>query len=431
MEKKRVVITGIGLVTPVGVSAKKSWDAIISGQSGITTFKTEHNLGHPSPVAGQVGDVSKKLDGVLLPNEQRKTDRFIHLGLIAADEAMRDSGLSKKFPENRERFGAYAGVGIGGLGGISEAVLGFDQRGYRAVSPFLLPRVISNEAPGWLSIKFDLRGPTMAVVNACSSGNDAIGQAFRAIQDGHADYMLAGGTESCLTPLAFTGFGNMRALSSWKGDPTKASRPFDKDRSGFVLSEGAGFLLLEREDYARKRGVDIYAELVGYGAHSDAYHITAIHPEGRGAICAIESALKQACINNDQVGYINAHGTATPMNDPSETKIIKKVFEVQALAEVQDQDLAADRLLVSSTKSMTGHMLGAAGGAEAAFTALAIKHGVLPPTINLENPDPECDLDYIANIAREKKVEYALSNSFGFGGANSVLLLKRYTDFSP
>jgi len=338
--------------------------------------------------------------------------------LIAADEALRDAGLSKEFPQDRDRFGSYVGVGIGGVGYVEAASLDLAKRGYKAVSPFLLPKTISNEAPGWLGIKFDLRGPSMAVVNACSSGNDAIGQAFRAIQDGHADYMLAGGAESSLTPLGFVGFGNMRALSSWKGDPSAASRPFDKDRSGFVMAEGSGLLVLEREDFARKRGAQVYAELVGYGATCDAYHITAIHPEGDGAIRAMNNALAQGNVNPDSVGYVNAHGTSTPMNDPAETKIIKKVFGEHA---------DKNRLLVSSTKSMTGHMLGAAGGAELAFSALAIKHGVLPPTINLDNPDPACDLDYIAHQAREKRVDYAMSNSFGFGGANSSILLKRYS----
>lgn len=406
-------------MTPVGKTKKESWDSIISGRSGISELSLECDIGRPAKVAGQVGDISEQLSKVLSPQEQRKTDRFIQLSLVAAHEALCDSGLDKYTFVQRERFGAYVGVGIGGLGGIADAVLSFERKGYRAISPFMLPRVIPNEAPGWMSMKFDLQGPTMAVVNACSSGNDAIGQAFRAIQDGHADYMLAGGTESCLTPIAIAGFGNMRALSSWQGDPACASRPFDKNRSGFVMSEGAGFLVLEREDLARKRGVDIYALVGGYGAHSDAYHITAIHPEGRGAVCAIESAISQAEINKDQVGYVNAHGTATTMNDPAETKILKHVFG----------DHARKSLLVSSTKSMTGHMLGAAGGAEAGFTALAIKNGIVPPTINLDEPDPACDLDYTSGVARERIIQSAISNSFGFGGANSVICLKRYSHF--
>jgi len=411
-DKHRVVITGIGLVTPVGMNVKQSWDSIGNGCSGITQFKTDIDLGYASPVAGQVGQFQDQLNTILSPSEQRKTDRFIHMALIAACEALEDAELSKMYPVQRERFGSYVGVGIGGLGVITQASIDLQTSGHRAISPFTLPRAISNEVPAWLSIKFGLQGPTMAVVNACSSGNDAIGQAFRAIQDGHADYMLAGGAESCLTPLAFVGFGNMRALSTWKGDPTQASRPFDKGRTGFVMAEGAGFLVLEREDLARRRGADIYAEIVGYGAHTDAYHITAIHPEGYGAVCAIESALKQAKVAKDDVGYVNAHGTATPMNDPAETAILKKVFGSHA-----------HKLQVSSTKSMTGHMLGAAGGVEVAVTALALKNEVLPPTINLETPDETCDLDYIPGCARDCSVSCALSNSFGFGGANSVILL--------
>lgn len=423
--RRRVVVTGIGLTTPAGSSAELSWDSLVNGRSGISslveddTFETEAVF-NASKVAGLVKNVQPKIDSVLSVQEQRKTDRFIQLALVAGEEAIVDAGLSKEFPHDRGRFGAYVGVGIGGLESIAQAALDFNERGYRAISPFMLPRVISNEAPGWLSIKFDLQGPTMAIVNACSSGNDAIGQAFRAIQDGHTDYMIAGGTESCVTPLVFAGFGNMRALSSWKGDPACASRPFDKDRSGFVLAEGAGLILLEREDFARKRGAKIYAEIVGYGAHSDAHHITAIHPEGRGAVRSIQSALNQAKVSQEKIGYVNAHGTATYMNDPSETKILKNVFGSRA------NKTSADRLLVSSTKSMTGHMLGAAGGAEVAFTALAIKHGVLPPTINLDTPDDLCDLDFLPKNSVEKRVDYALTNSFGFGGANSVILLKKY-----
>jgi 3-oxoacyl-[acyl-carrier-protein] synthase II len=419
--RHNVVVTGVGLVTPVGVAVDECWDALVNGRSGITAIDLGQEFGNTALVAGCVGDIGPCIDKILSPQEQRKTERFIQLALIAAQQALHDAGLSSTFPERRDRFGAYVGVGIGGLQEIVSASIGLHEKGYRSISPLTLPRSISNEAPGWLSIKFDLQGPTMAVVNACSSGNDAIGQAFRAIQDGHVDYMLTGGTESCITPLAIAGFGNMRALSCWKGDPKKASRPFDKDRSGFVLAEGAGFLLLEREDYARARGVDIYAQLVGYGSNSDAFHITAIHPEGRGAVHAIQNVLNQAKINPEDVEYVNAHGTSTPMNDPAETKILKTVFG----------EHAKKNLLVSSTKSMTGHMLGAAGGAEAAFSVLAIKHNVLPPTINIDTADPECDLDYIPWIAREKKVEYILSNSFGFGGANSVILLKRYSNFRP
>lgn len=415
MRKHRVVITGIGLVTPVGNSTLKSWNSVINGTSGIKKIDFD-TPPHASAVAGRIDDVQEKITNVLLPAELRKTDRFIQLAVVAGDEALQDSGLNKDLPLDRTRFGSYVGVGIGGFPSIAEATIQFEKRGYRAISPFLLPKVIPNEAPAWLSIKYNLQGPTMAVVNACSSGNDAIGQAFRAIQDGYADYMLAGGSESCLSPMSFAGFGNMRALSSWKGEPKHASRPFDKNRSGFVMAEGAGLLILEREDLARKRNAKIYAEIVGYGASSDAYHITAIHPEGAGARRAIESALQQAEVQNEKIGYVNAHGTATLMNDPAETEILKSVFGEHA-----------NKILVSSTKSMTGHMLGAAGGVEAAFTALAIKNKIVPPTINLEEADEACDLDYVAYHAQQKNIEYALSNSFGFGGANSVLLFKKHS----
>lgn len=417
--KNRVVITGIGLVSPVGNNTVTSWKSIINGNSGISCFKTSYDLGYASSIAGQVKNEQELIDDLLSVKEQRKTDRFIHLALIAAYEAVCDSGLTNLKPEQQYRFGSYVGVGIGGLATIGLSALRFKERGYKAISPFLLPKAICNEAVAWLSIKLKLKGPTMAVVNACSSGNDAIGQAFRAISDGHVDYMLAGGTESCLTPLSFAGFGNMRALASWKGVPEKASRPFDKDRCGFVISEGASFLVLEREDFARQRGANIYAEIVGYGATTDAYHITAIHPDGEGAVRAINIALKEAGVDRSEIGYVNAHGTATLMNDPVETKVLKTVFG--HYIEKNNQN----RILVSSTKSMTGHMLGAAGGLEVAFTALALKHKVFPPTINLDNSDSQCDLDYIPHVAREANVSYAISNSFGFGGANSVILLKR------
>lgn len=415
--KHRVVITGIGLVTPVGNDTKSSWHSLIEGKSGIIKFQSDLDLGRCARVAGQVIGVQELIDSVLTKQEQRKTGRFIQLSVVAAKEAIADAGV---MDANKTRFGAFIGVGVGGVEMIEQGVVDYTNRGPKAISPFLLPSVISNEAPGWMSIKFGLQGPTMAVVNACSSGNDAIGHAFHAVQDGYADYMLAGGAESCLTPLSLVGFGNMRALSTWQGDPTGASRPFSVDRSGFVMGEGAGILLLEREDLARKRGAKIYAEIVGYGVTSDAYHITAIHPEGEGGVRAIRCALAEARVSRDQVGYVNAHGTATPMNDGVETKMLKTVFGDHV------NPATANHAVVSSTKSMTGHMLGAAGGAEVAFTALALKNQLVPPTINLENPDPACDLDYIPNQAREILLSHAISNSFGFGGANSVIVLKRY-----
>jgi len=327
--------------------------------------------------------------------------------------------LSELFPEQRDRFGAYVGVGVGGLSSIVEGGLQLQTQGMRRISPFLLPRVICNQAAGWLSMQWQLQGPITAIVNACSSGADAFGLAFRAIRDGYADYMLTGGTESCITPISIAGFGNMRALTQWSGDPAHASRPFERNRTGCVLAEGAGIVVLERKDLAEKRGASIYAEVVGYGATSDAYHITAMHPEARGSVQAIEQALHDAQIDRSVINYINAHGTATQMNDALETVAIKKVF-----GDYVDMH-NKNRCIISSTKSMTGHMLGAAGGVEVALSALALKHQIVPPTINLDESDPVCDLDYVPHEARDASLEYAMSNSFGFGGANSVIVLKR------
>ena len=419
-EKQRVVITGIGLVTPVGSDTQTTWQALCAGTSGIT-LNDRCQLGdYPCRVAGLVRYDQSQIDAIFSPKHQSKTDRFIHLAVLAGDQALRDAGLTKEDPIGRHRCGVYVGVGIGGLTSITQSVVDVQQHGLHRLSPFVIPKVISNQAAGWLSMLWNLQGPVNAVVSACSSGADAIGLAFRAIRDGYADYMVAGGAESCIVPVAIAGFGNMRALSTWQGEPHQASRPFDKQRSGFVLAEGAGILVLEREDLARRRGAHIYAELVGYGASADAYHITAMHPEGRGAVLAVQSALDDARIDTSMIGYINAHGTSTTMNDAVETMVLKKVFGAAIDPHVHDH------IVVSSTKSMTGHMLGAAGGVEAAVTALALEAQVFPPTINLDEPDPACDLDYIPHHAREKKVSYALSNSFGFGGSNAVLALKRW-----
>ena len=409
-EKHRVAITGIGLICPVGNTAHETWHSITHGQSGITSYDGAKDIGHCASVAGQVMDIQAQLDAILEPKAQRKTDRFVQLALIAADEAMRDAGLSTTMPEQRERFGVHIGVGIGGVGSIGQAACDLRDRGPKSISPLLLPKVICNEAAAWISMQWDLQGQMCSMVNACSSSGDAVGHAFRAIRDGYADSMVAGGTESCIAPLTIAGFANMRALSKWQGTPGAASRPFDKDRCGFVLGEGAGVLVLERADHARARGAHIYAEIVGYGASADAYHVTAMHPDGRGAEHAIRAALHDANITPEQVGYINAHGTSTQMNDRIETQVIKNIF--------------GNDILVSSTKSMTGHLLGAAGGLEISLTALALQHQLLPPTINLDTPDPACDLDYLSNGVRHHSLDYAISNSFGFGGGNSVLVLK-------
>lgn len=420
--RHRVVITGIGLVTPVGNDAPSTWQSLCAGASGITANNQEIFNGCQCRVAGFVRYDQTKLDAIFSAKHQAKTDRFIHLAVLAGDEALRDAGFSETYPSERSRCGVYLGVGIGGISGIAQSLSDVQQYGLHRVSPFVIPKVISNQAAGWLSMLWNLQGPVNAIVSACSSGADAIGLAFRAIRDGYADCMVAGGAESCIVPVAIAGFGNMRTLSMWQGEPTAASRPFDKHRSGFVLAEGAGILILEREDYARKRGAHIYAELVGYGATADAHHITAMHPEGRGAEQAIKYALTDARINTIDIGYINAHGTATVMNDMLETMVLKKVFGQSIMPETRDH------IVVSSIKSMTGHMLGAAGGVEAVITAIALKAQLFPPTINLDEADPSCDLDYIPHKAQEKKVLYALSNSFGFGGSNAVLALKRWSE---
>jgi 3-oxoacyl-[acyl-carrier-protein] synthase II len=411
--KNQVVITGVGLVTPVGNSTQETWNAIKQGQSGLSFLSEPEFKDCPCKVAGRVTGEEKLIDEIILPKNKRKTSRFIQLALVAAKEAMNDAGISKTFPENRNNFGAYIGVGIGGADSIIDGTRSLDARGPKSISPFMLPKAMCNEVAAWLAIEWGIKGPTFALVNACSSSADSIGMAYRAIKDGYADYMMTGGTESALMPLGLTCFGNMRALSSWKGDPKNASRPFEKNRSGFVMAEGAGILILERKDLAQKRGAHIYAEIIGYGSTCDAYHITAVHPEGEGAVRATKNALQEAKINPSEVGYINAHGTATAMGDVVETKVIKNVFP-------------QNNVLVSSTKSMTGHALGAAGAIEISLSALALQNQIVPPTISLDEPDPQCDLDYVAHTARDvKNLCYAISNSFGFGGANSVVVLKK------
>ncbi len=418
--KNRVVITGIGVVTPLANNAKDTWDLLLRGKSGLGFLDKIDLKDYPCKVFGTVKNEQELLDKIFPPNKQRKTDRFIHLAMLAGDEAINDSGLNVQAPENRERFGVCVGVGVGGIPAIQDAHDSLHEKGMRRVSPFLVPKAIINQAAAQLSMQYNLQGPISSIVNACSSSCDSVGHAFRMIRDGYADYMLTGGTESSITQLSIAAFGNMRAITQWKGEPERACRPFDRDRSGFVMSEGAGIILLERMDLAQKRGANIYAEVVGYGSTSDAHHITAMHPEGRGAIKAIEVALQDANVDKSKIGYINAHGTSTPMNDIIETKVLKSVFGDYISKN------NPNRALVSSTKSMTGHMLGAAGGVEISFAALALKNKIIPPTINLDNPDVECDLDYVAHVAREKECEYAISNSFGFGGGNSVVVLKKF-----
>jgi 3-oxoacyl-[acyl-carrier-protein] synthase II len=416
--RNEVVITGIGLVTPLGINTNHTWKSLCAGRSGITRHHDSKLQHYPYNAVGLVTHEQELLDIVFSKKNQSKTDRFVHLAMLAGHEAINDSGIIEHFLTDRTRFGVCVGVGMGGLNITSQAGVLFEKKGIRGISPFVIPRAIGNMAANWLSITHQLNGPSTVVTSACSSGADAVGCAFRTIRDGYADVMLAGGAESCVIPLAIAAFGNMRTLSSWKGDPTKASRPFEKDRTGFVIAEGAGIVLLERKDHACKRGANVYASVVGYGSTSDAHHITAMHPDGESGITAIKQALHDANIDKSSVGYINAHGTGTIMNDATETKILKKVFGNYL------EPSKNNHIVVSSTKSMTGHMIGAAGGAEVAFSALALKNQIVPPTINLDTPDPVCDLDYVPHEARHISIDYALSNSFGFGGGNAVIVLK-------
>lgn len=415
--KHRVVITGIGLVTPLGCTTQDSWQNLLAGTSGITRATNDELSSYRYNALGRVSGEGSFLESILDKKLQAKTDRFIHLSLIAGKQALDASNALKSYAP--ERIGVCMGVGIGGLETVSESGAMLQQRGVRGISPFLVPRTISNMAANWLSMKYNLQGPSFAITSACSSGADAIGHAFRMIRDGYVDAMLAGGAESCLVPTAVIAFGNMRALSAWQGDATGASRPFDKERTGFVIAEGAGVLQLERKDLAEQRGAYLYAELAGYGESSDAYHMTAMHPEARGAVSAMRKALDDAQADISEVAYVNTHGTGTPMNDMVETKALKTVFG--AYADPQKDN----HLLVGSTKSMTGHMIGAAGGVEVGIAALALKNKIVPPTINLETPDPACDLDYISSGAQAISKPYALSNSFGFGGGNAVVVLRK------
>jgi 3-oxoacyl-[acyl-carrier-protein] synthase II len=405
----------LGLVTPTGITTAQTWHALCAGTSGITELHDPLLAEYPVRIAGSVTGEQEALNEVLSPREQDRTDRFIHLAMLAATEAMQQARIEEVAEDTRERAGVYLGVSVGGVHTIVDAVNECARTGVRRVSPFLIPKLINNEGASAISIRWGLKGPVMSVSSACSSGSDAIGQAYQAIMSGQTDLMVAGGAESATTPVTVGGFGNMRALAQWKGVPSQASRPFDAQRCGFVIAEGAGILVLEEYDAARTRGAAIIGEIVGYGCTADAYHTTALHPEGEGGQRAMVSALQQAGVTPDQIGYINAHGTSTRMNDAVETAIIKKV-----LGE------AAYNVAISSTKSMMGHTLGAAGGIEAGIALLALQHQVAPPTINLQTLDPACDLNYTPHKAQSFNGDYALSNSFGFGGSNAVLIMKRY-----
>ncbi len=412
--KRRVVITGLGAITPLGTGVQKSWDALLQGRSGISRI-THFDPGDlPVHIAGEVRDFDPA--DYIEPKEIKKMDRFIHFALAASQMAVDDAQL-KIDSSNADRVGVIIGSGIGGLPMIEHYTKVLNERGYRRITPFFIPMSIINLASGRVSIRFGAKGPNSAVVTACSSGSHAIGDAFKIIQRGDADVMIAGGSEAVISPLGVAGFTVMKALSRRNDEPEKASRPFDAERDGFVMAEGAGIVILEELEYARKRGARIYAEIVGYGMTGDAYHITSPSPDGDGAARCMSLAIKDAGVQPQEVDYINAHGTSTKYNDELETLAIKNVFGEHA-----------HKLAVSSTKSMTGHLLGAAGGVEAVICVLSICNSIIPPTINLDNPDPECDLDYVPHRAREMEVRYALSNSFGFGGTNACLLFKKFEE---
>src|SRR5256886_7864412 len=411
IRKRRVVVTGLGLITPLGTGVEKTWSALCAGRSGVQRITRFDPSAHDCQIAGEVRDFNPA--DYIEKKDLKKMDLFIQYAMGASQMALADSGLTID-EANADRVGVYIGSGIGGLPAIEHYHKIMLEKGPSRVSPFFIPMVIINMASGHVSMKIGARGPNSCAVTACATGNHCIGDAFRIIQHGEADVMLAGGTEAAITPLGVAGFAAARALSRRNDDPAHASRPFDRDRDGFVLGEGAGVVVLEELETARRRGARVYGEVVGYAMHSDAHHITAPPDDGEGAIRCMEMAIKDAGVSKDEIGYINAHATST-FADKVETQAIKGVFGDRAY-----------RIPISSTKSMTGHLLGAAGGVEAVFSLLAITRGMLPPTINYVTPDPECDLDYIPNQARAAQINYALSNSFGFGGTNAALLFKKY-----
>jgi 3-oxoacyl-[acyl-carrier-protein] synthase II len=412
ISRQRVVITGLGLVSPLGIGVEASWRMALEGKSGIGPITQFDASSLPARIAGEVKDFDPAL--YVEAKEIKKMDRFIHFAMASATMAMQDSKLTIN-DDNAERVGVIIGSGIGGLQSIEHYHRVLIEKGHRRISPFFIPMLIINLASGNVSIRFGAKGPNSAVATACATGSHAIGDAFRLIQRGEADAMIAGGTEAVICPLGVAGFSVMKALSTRNDEPEKASRPFDAGRNGFVMGEGAGALILESLEHALARGAQIYAEVIGYGMSSDAYHITTPSPNGEGAARCMTASLKDAGIRPEAVDYINAHGTSTKYGDELETAAVRKVFGDHAY-----------RLCVSSTKSMTGHLLGAAGGVEAIFTVLSIRHGVIPPTINLEHPDPECDLDYVPNTARNREVNVAMNNSFGFGGTNACLVFRAF-----
>jgi 3-oxoacyl-[acyl-carrier-protein] synthase II len=406
---RRVVVTGTGVISPLGLDTAQSWARLIAGCSGAAPITRFDTTNFDTKFACEVKDFTT--EGVIDRKDAKRMDRFVQYAVVASAEAIKSSGLDLDRVD-LDRVGVVLGSGIGGMETFETQHANLMQRGPSRVSPFFIPMMISDMAPGQVSIQFGLRGPNFSTVSACASGAHAIGESLRLIRAGDADVMIAGGSESTITPMALAGFGNARTLSTRNDDPQRASRPFDQERDGFVIGEGAGVLVLESEEHARRRNAPILCDLSGYGASADAYHITAPCADGNGAARAMKRALEDARVRPEDIQYVNAHGTSTPTGDPAEVQAVKTVLGEHAR-----------RVMMSSTKSMTGHLLGAAGGLEAVITALTIRHGVVPPTINLEHPDPQCDLDFVPNRARESRVKTALSNSFGFGGHNATLVM--------
>ena len=413
MSERRVVVTGIGVISPVGNDISTFWESLTTGRSGIRRHEAFDSSIFECKIAGEVRDF-EPAPYFKNPKSAKRTDRFTQFAVAASQLALKDSGVDLE-KIDRNRFGVMLGSGIGGLRSMEDESRRLFERGPTRVSPFTIAMMISNMASGIVSMEYDLRGPNMCIVTACATANNSLGEAWRIIKFGDADAFLAGGCEATITPLGLSGFAAMKALSLRNDEPAEACRPFDRDRDGFIMGEGAGIMVIEELEHARRRGAHIYCELAGYGCTADAYHMTAPLPDGEGAARAMQIAMNHAGVNASQIDYINAHATSTPIGDVCETKAIKLALGDHAY-----------KTQVSSTKSMTGHLLGAAGGVELAACALALKHGVIPPTINLENPDPECDLDNVPNTAREAKIKVAMSNSFGFGGHNATLVVKEF-----
>lgn len=411
--KRRVVVTGIGLVTPLGTDTASTWDSLVHGRSGVGRITRFDASDQAAQIAAEVRGFQP--EKYFEPKQAKNLDLFVQYALAASQIAVIDSGITFSETE-QDRVGVITGCGMGGLSTIEYYHQVYMEKGPKRITPFLIPRIIPNMPSGHISMRFNARGPNLALSTACAAGTHAVGEAFRSIAYGDCDVAITGGTESVVCPLAVGGFSSMKALSTRNDDPERASRPFDRDRDGFIIAEGAGIIILESLEHALGRGAVIYAEMAGYGQTSDAYHVAAPPENGEGGARCMQRALRDAGMNPEDIDYINAHGTSTPLNDKCETTAIKTVFREHA-----------SRLWISSTKSMTGHMLGGAGGIEAAFTALTLHHGIIPPTINLEHPDPDCDLDYVPNWARERKINAAMSNSFGFGGTNGVIIMKRFT----